>query len=72
MHLATEQGVLVSERHLTVNDLVTAEEVFLTGSVAEVVPVITVEGHRIGEGRPGPLTKRMQRLYRGLVLARST
>jgi branched-chain amino acid aminotransferase len=72
MHLATEQGVLVSERHLTVNDLVTADEVFLTGSVAEVVPVITVAGDRIGEGRPGPMTTRMQRLYRGLVLARST
>jgi D-amino acid aminotransferase len=69
MQLASEHGIRVLERRLTVTDLVTAEEAFLTGSVAEVVPVIAVDGEAIAEGRPGPLTRRLQQLYRQLTPA---
>ena len=49
-----------------------ADEVFLTGSVKEIVPVVGVDASRIGDGRPGPLTRRLQEAYRADVEAART
>lgn len=62
-----ELGLAGGELHLHVSDLVTAEEMFLTSSVAEVLPVISVDGRLVGEGRPGPVTRRLLAAYRALV-----
>ena len=67
IELATAGGVRVAERPLRADDLLDADEVFLTSSLAEVVPVIAVNAHKIGEGTVGPRTQRLQRRYRQMV-----
>ncbi len=56
--LAGELGMPLEERNLTRYDVWNAEECFLTGTAAEVVPVVKVDGREIGDARPGPVTKR--------------
>ncbi len=63
MELAAEDGVEVVETTMTLEDVYAAEEVFLTGSAAEIVPVIKVDGNQIGNGTPGLLTRRIADLY---------
>jgi branched-chain amino acid aminotransferase len=66
--LAVESGLAVHEIPLTRHDVFIAEECFLTGTAAEVIPVIEVDSRMIGDGRPGPITqdliKRFHRLAR--------
>lgn len=47
---------------------ITADEVFLTGSTTEITPVVVVDGRKIGDGRPGPVTRKLQGAYRDLIL----
>ncbi len=64
MELAREDGIPVRETTMSLEDLYGADECFLTGSAAEVVPVIKVDGNVIGEGTPGPVTRRLTDLFR--------
>jgi branched-chain amino acid aminotransferase len=59
IELAIEAGIPVRETPLTKHDVYIADECFLTGSAAEVVPVVKVDSRRIGDGRPGPITQRL-------------
>ena len=61
--LARDKGIPVEERTLTRDDLYVAEELFLTGTAAEVTPIRELDGRRIGGGRRGPVTKRLQEAY---------
>lgn len=54
----------VAEERFTVNDLLAADEVFITASSIEVVPVVRVGKKKIGNGKPGPISLEMQRKYR--------
>jgi branched-chain amino acid aminotransferase len=63
MTLARSAGYDVREEDITVGELLTSDEVFLTGTAAEVTPVVEVNGHRIGNGKPGRVTTEMQRAY---------
>ena len=63
MELAAADGVDVVESTMTLEEVYSAEEVFLTGSAAEIVPVIKVDGNQIGNGAPGVLTRRIADLY---------
>jgi branched-chain amino acid aminotransferase len=54
--LAAEEGLRTAEQDLIRSDLYLAEECFLTGTAAGVVPVISVDGRPVGTGRPGPVT----------------
>ncbi len=56
IELAREASIEVREPPLTKHDVYIADEVFLTGSAAEVVPVVKVDSRTIGSGRPGPIT----------------
>lgn len=56
MELAREQGIEVREMALTKHDVYIADECFLTGSAAEVIPVVKVDSRVIGDGIPGPVT----------------
>ncbi|MEW6307515.1 MAG: branched-chain-amino-acid transaminase [Bacillota bacterium] len=67
MGLAAELGVRVEERLFTRYDVHVAREVFLTGTAAEAIPVIEVDGRVIGDGVPGPLTRRLIAAYRDLT-----
>jgi branched-chain amino acid aminotransferase len=62
--LLREAGREVEERGLRPEELPSAEELLLTSSLREIVPVVEVDGARVGHGRPGPLTKRLLRAYR--------
>jgi branched-chain amino acid aminotransferase len=67
MDLAREEGCQVSEPNLTRYDLFNADECFLTGTGAEVVPVVKIDGRTIGNGRPGPITKKLVARYHALT-----
>jgi branched-chain amino acid aminotransferase len=67
MELGRAQGLQVSEPNLTRYDVFCADECFLTGTGAEVVPVTKVDGRVIGAGKPGPVTTKLIAKYRELV-----
>jgi branched-chain amino acid aminotransferase len=67
MELAREAGYRAEEYPLTRYDLYTADEVFLTGTAAEVIGVVKLDGRKIGCGSPGPITKELTRRFRELV-----
>jgi branched-chain amino acid aminotransferase len=61
--IAGDLGVEVVHEALVRTDLYTADEAFLTGTAAEVVPIRAVDDRVVGTGRPGPLTKEIQQTY---------
>jgi branched-chain amino acid aminotransferase len=61
--IARDLGLEVSYEALVRTDLYTADEAFLTGTAAEVVPIREVDDRAVGEGRPGPVTKQIQDTY---------
>ncbi|MCL6521799.1 MAG: branched-chain-amino-acid transaminase [Firmicutes bacterium] len=63
LDLARELGIEAREAVFTRYDVYTADECFLTGTAAEVVPVTTVDGRPVGDGRPGPVTRRLRDAY---------
>ena len=67
LDLAEGLGIPTAEAVLTRFDVQTADEVFITGTGAEIVPVIEAGGVRIGDGRPGPVTRRIIDAFRDLV-----
>ena len=67
MELAGKQKLHVREDLLTRHDLFNAAEVFLTGTAAEIVPVVKIDGRVIGQGKPGPITKKLQTAFRQLT-----
>ena len=67
MEIAAESGLKVSEPNLTRYDLFNAEECFLTGTAAELMPVVKIDGRLIGSGEPGPVTERLVAQYHALT-----
>ena len=67
MTLASESGIPVSEPTLTRYDLYIADECFLTGTGAEIIPVTKIDGRVIGNGRPGRVTKSLVKKYHALT-----
>src|SRR4030095_10473132 len=67
LSLAAEAGVETREARLTRFDVYTADECFLSGTGAEVMPVVEVDGRPIGDGTPGPLTRRFEEAFRPLA-----
>ncbi len=63
MVLAEEKGLKVAEKPLTRDDIYVADEVFLTGSAAEVTPVRELDHRIIGTGKRGPITEALQAAY---------
>jgi branched-chain amino acid aminotransferase len=57
--IAIEMGITVRELPMTRYDIFAADECFLTGSGAELIPVVKLDGRIIGDGKPGPMTKRL-------------
>ena len=65
--VAAELDIKISEPELTRHDLYIADEAFLTGTAAEVVPMVKVDGRIIGDGKPGAITKRTIARFRELT-----
>jgi branched-chain amino acid aminotransferase len=67
IELAQEAGLKVSEPNLTRYDLFNADECFLAGTGAEIMPVVKIDGRVIGTGKPGALTRKLVAEYRALT-----
>jgi branched-chain amino acid aminotransferase len=69
LDLAAQSGVKASELNLTRYDLFNADECFVTGSAAELVPVVKIDGRVIGTGKPGPVLASLVAQYHALTKA---
>src|SRR6266516_962948 len=67
MEIAEESGYRVAEPNLTRYDLFNAEECFLTGMGAEIVPIVKIDGRVIGNGKPGSVTQKLVGQYHALT-----
>ena len=67
IELAREAGYEVRETSMTRHDLYVADEMFLTGTAAEVVAVVSLDGRSIGSGKPGPVTKDLLERFQALT-----
>jgi branched-chain amino acid aminotransferase len=67
--LAREDGLEVQEISLSRHDIYSADECFLTGTAAEVVPVVVCDGRTLGNGKPGPITRQLAERFQELVRA---
>jgi branched-chain amino acid aminotransferase len=65
--IAAELGIKILEANITRHDVFVADECFLTGTAAEVIPVIKVDGRPIGNGKPGTITARMIARFREMT-----
>lgn len=67
LRLSAAAGYPTHEHQLTLFDFYSADEVFVTGTVCELVPVTTIDDRQIGDGKPGPVYRRLLDLYRAEV-----
>jgi D-alanine transaminase len=67
LELARKEGLPVEERFVTQDELCGADEVFLTSTTVEILPVVRVDGQQVGSGKPGPVTQKLQAAFHGLV-----
>jgi branched-chain amino acid aminotransferase len=65
--IAAELGIKIAETDITRHDVFIADECFLTGTAAELIPVIKADGRTIGTGKPGPITARMMERFREMT-----
>ncbi|HLZ34516.1 MAG TPA: branched-chain amino acid transaminase [Nitrospira sp.] len=65
--LAREQGIAVTEERFTRDEMYIADEVFVTGTAAELTPVREIDNRRIGTGKPGPITLALQKRFFSIV-----
>jgi branched-chain amino acid aminotransferase len=67
IELARASEISIKERYVEQREIYQADEVFLTTSIRELVPVITVDKKIVGSGKPGPVTLKLARAYKSLV-----
>ena len=67
IELAKQAGMAVLEPPLTRHDVYTADECFLTGTAAEIIPVVRCDGRVIGDGKPGPITRLLRERFHQLT-----
>jgi branched-chain amino acid aminotransferase len=70
LELASTLGIASQVRALSIADLTSADELFFTGTAAEVTPVVNVDGRAVGSGTPGPITLRLQQAFFDVVHGR--
>lgn len=71
LQIAKEQNLIIDERLFTVEEAKGAKEAFLTSASSFVTPIIGIEDHTIGDGKPGTVTRRLQEVYLDLARAGS-
>ncbi len=67
MELAKKQKIIVSEKLMTRHEIFVAEECFLTGTAAEIIPIVKVDGRVIGDGVPGPITLKLIKAFHAIT-----
>ena len=63
IQMARDNTIEVTERNISLSEIHTADEAFTTGTMGELSPVLEVDGRKIGDGKPGPITDRLRDLY---------
>ncbi len=63
LRLCAEAGIDAVERNVSLTEFYNADEVFTSGTMGELTPVVEIDGRRIGDGRPGPVTRQLSTLY---------
>ncbi len=71
MTLACDLGMTVVEQNIPRELLYVADEVFITGTAAEIVPVRSIDRVQVGSGAPGPITKKLQERFYAVVQGRA-
>lgn len=69
--LARKNGIVVKELDFSLTKVYSADEAFVTGTMAGQIPVISVDGRQIGDGKRGPMVKRLQEIYSKFFLAQT-
>jgi branched-subunit amino acid aminotransferase/4-amino-4-deoxychorismate lyase len=64
LQMAREHNIAAQERTITPAEVYSADEMFVSGTMGELTPVLAVDGRPIGDGQAGPLTRRLQAIYR--------
>ena len=72
LKLLTNLGYSIVERPISRTELYMADELFLTGTAAEIVGILSVDGHPVGGGREGQITRRIRQTYSRIVTGRRT
>jgi branched-chain amino acid aminotransferase len=67
LRLLGDAGIAVREERFTRDEVYLAEEAFFTGTAVEITPIRELDGRRIGTGRPGPVTGRLQELFFSII-----
>ena len=67
LRICSDEGILATERNLSLTELYTADEAFTSGTMGELTPVLEADGRTVGDGSAGPVTKRLQDLHRSFV-----
>ncbi len=62
--LAESEAIPFAEATISLDDLRAADEILLSGTTIEVLPVVAIDGRPVGDGKPGPLTRRLQKAFR--------
>jgi len=72
IQIAKDQGYSVGEPHIAKSQLYTCDELFFTGTAAEITPILEVDRRRVGDGKIGPVTSRLREVFTEIVSGNST
>ncbi|XP_048623039.1 branched-chain-amino-acid aminotransferase-like protein 2 [Brassica napus] len=67
MELVVKENFILEERNISLSEFHTADEVWTTGTIGELSPVVKIDGRVIGEGEVGPVTRKLQSAYKKLT-----
>lgn len=71
LRLCAANGISAAEKMMTIHDVLSAKEIFLTNAIMGVMPVTHIEGHTVADGKPGALTQRLAGLYNAFIQEQS-
>ncbi len=71
LRLCAANGISAAEKMMTIHDVLSAKEIFLTNAIMGVMPVTHIEGHTVADGKPGVLTQRLAGLYNAFIQEQS-
>lgn len=72
LEIAQSLGITLVEQNLGFYDMYTADEVFVTGTAAEVAPIVLIDGRSIGNGKPGPITRQLMAAFKTVTETEGT
>ncbi len=72
LEICNDNGIAATERNLSLTELYSADEAFTTGTMGELTPILEADSRRIGDGRVGPMTRRLQELHRDVAYETGT